>query len=49
MTTLFADIVGSTSLAETQDPEEWAELIGDTTTAMGRVVDRYGGRVSQVL
>ena len=49
VTTLFADIVGSTSLAETQDPEEWAELIGDTTTAMGRVVDRYGGRVSQVL
>ena len=49
VTTLFADIVGSTSLAETLDPEEWAELVGGATTAMGRVVERYGGRVSQVL
>ena len=49
MTTLFADVVGSTGLAETMDPEEWAELIGDATTTMGKVVDRYGGRVSQVL
>jgi class 3 adenylate cyclase len=49
VTTLFADVVGSTGLAETMDPEEWAELIGDATTTMGKVVDRYGGRVSQVL
>jgi class 3 adenylate cyclase len=49
VTTLFADVVGSTGLAETMDPEEWAELIGDATTMMGKVVDRYGGRVSQVL
>jgi class 3 adenylate cyclase len=49
VTTLFADIVGSTGLAETMDPEEWAELIGDATTTMGKVVDRYGGRVGQVL
>ena len=49
VTTLFADVVGSTGLAETMDPEEWAELVGDATTTMGKVVDRYGGRVSQVL
>jgi class 3 adenylate cyclase len=39
VTTLFADVVGSTGLAEAMDPEEWAELIGAATTTMGKVVD----------
>jgi class 3 adenylate cyclase len=49
VTALFADVVGSTALAESMDPEDWAELMADVTTRMGRVVERYGGRVGQVL
>jgi class 3 adenylate cyclase len=49
VTALFADVVGSTALAETMDPEEWAELMAEATSRMRRVVERYEGRVGQVL
>ncbi len=47
VTALFCDVVGSTALAETMDPEDWGELIGETISQMGRVVARYGGTISE--
>jgi class 3 adenylate cyclase len=49
VTSLFADVVGSTSLAESMDPEDWSELVGEAVRRMSSVVTRYEGRVAQVL
>ena len=42
VTALFCDVVGSTSLAETMDPEDWGDLMGEALRAMGEVVQRFG-------
>lgn len=47
VTALFCDVVGSTSIAETMDPEDWSELVGETMAIMGKVVDLYGGTISE--
>ncbi|MEA3510618.1 MAG: adenylate/guanylate cyclase domain-containing protein, partial [Actinomycetota bacterium] len=39
--------MGSTSLAETMDPEDWADIVGETMSAMAGCVERYGGTVVQ--
>jgi class 3 adenylate cyclase len=44
---LFCDVVGSTSLAETMDPEGWAEIVNSTVCAMATCVERYGGTVAR--
>ena len=40
---LFADIVGSTPLAERLEPEEYAALIGGCVDRMCRAVEEFGG------
>ena len=40
---LFADVVGSTPLAERLDPEEYAALIGGCVDRMCRAVEQFGG------
>jgi class 3 adenylate cyclase len=40
---LFADVVGSTPLAERLDPEEYGALIGGCVDRMCRAVEQFGG------
>jgi class 3 adenylate cyclase len=44
---LFCDVVGSTSLAEAMDPEDWADIVGRTVAEMAACVERYDGTVVQ--
>lgn len=47
VTALFCDVVGSTSIAETMDPEDWSEMVGMAMSTMGDVISRYGGTVTE--
>lgn len=47
VTALFCDLVGSTSIAETLDPEDWSELVSVAIENMGRVIARFGGTVTE--
>ncbi len=49
ITVLFADIAGSTSIAERLDPEDWTELVGEAFRRMNRTVERYGGTVARLM
>ncbi len=46
VTALFCDVVGSTSIAETMDPEDWSEMVGLAMSTMGDLIARYGGTVT---
>src|SRR2546428_7047435 len=45
ITVLFADIAGSTSIAERLDPEDWTILVGEAFQRMNRTIERYGGKI----
>lgn len=47
VTALFCDVVGSTSIAEAMDPEDWSEIVSQTIAVMADSVERYGGTVAQ--
>jgi class 3 adenylate cyclase len=49
LTVMFCDLVGSTALAESLDPEELRDLMRAYRTAATRVVERYEGHVAQYL
>ncbi len=49
VTILFADIAGSTSIAEKLDPEEWKEVVQGAHRRVSAAVERYGGMVAQYL
>lgn len=49
VTILFADVVGSTSLAERMDPEDWRELINAAFERLSPAIHRYDGTVAQLL
>src|SRR5438094_2731440 len=49
ITVLFADIAGSTSIAERLDPEDWTTLIGEAFQRMNRTVERYGGTIARLM
>src|SRR3990172_7082620 len=36
VTALFADVVGSTTLAESMDPEDWTQIINEAFDLMGK-------------
>ncbi|MGH2925330.1 MAG: ATP-binding protein, partial [Solirubrobacterales bacterium] len=42
---LFADVVGSTSLGESMDPEDFKGVIGGAVAKMASAVERFGGEV----
>lgn len=45
VTALFADVVGSTALAERLAPDEAKSLIGECVNQMSRAVHEYGGSI----
>lgn len=47
ITALFADVVGSTGLAESMDPEDWADLMNRVFDVLAQCVERYEGTVTQ--
>jgi class 3 adenylate cyclase len=49
VTALFADVVGSTALAEAMDPEEWREVVSGVHERVSRAVYRYEGTIAQLL
>ena len=49
VTMLFTDVVGSTSMAERMDPEEWADIIEDMYASLVAPVERYGGTVARFM
>jgi class 3 adenylate cyclase len=48
VTALFADVVGSTSLAEQMDPEDWTQLINEAFELMSNAVFHYEGTIAQL-
>ena len=48
-TILFADVAGSTALAEQMDAEDWAEAMNGAFAFMNASVSRYGGTVSRLM
>ena len=46
-TVLFADLVGSTSMADAQDPERTRQMLNRFYDAMTDEVERYGGTVEK--
>ncbi len=49
VTILFFDLVGSTSLAEKLDPEEWRQILSRVHAALGETVAAHHGMVAQYL
>lgn len=49
VTALFTDIVGSTSLAEQMDPEDWREIVNGAHERVSAAVYRYEGTIAQLL
>jgi class 3 adenylate cyclase len=49
LTVLFADLAGSTAIAERMDPEDWTTLVGEAFASMNQTVDRYGGTVARLM
>ncbi len=45
MTLMFCDVVGSTALADTRDPEEVTAILRHYRTVCSEAVDRYGGTI----
>lgn len=49
LTVLFADIAGSTAIAERMDPEDWTAIVGQAFSRLNRSVERYGGTVARLM
>jgi predicted ATPase/class 3 adenylate cyclase len=49
VTVLFADVVGSTSLAERMDPEDWSEFINLAWGWLSPAIYRYEGSIAHIL
>jgi ABC-type oligopeptide transport system substrate-binding subunit/class 3 adenylate cyclase len=48
VTALFADLVGSTALADKLDPEEVRLIVGEAVARMVRAIEAYGGTVKDL-
>ena len=48
VTALFADLVGSTALGETLDPEEAKLIMGEAIARMVRTVEEFGGTIKDL-
>lgn len=49
VTVLFCDVKGSTAIAESRDPEDWAEIMGGAFAILRAPVERYDGTVARVM
>ncbi len=49
VTVLFCDIVGSTEIASSLDPEDWQEVLRTHQARAGEIVGKHGGHVAQYL
>lgn len=49
MTVLFTDVVDSTTLAESMDPEEWTSLMNAAFNQLTPVVTRYEGTIARLM
>ncbi|HET7467081.1 MAG TPA: adenylate/guanylate cyclase domain-containing protein [Candidatus Dormibacteraeota bacterium] len=49
LTVLFADIAGSTAIAERMDPEDWTVLVGEAFKRMNSTIERYGGTIARLM
>src|SRR3954468_21321345 len=49
LTILFADVVGSTAMAEKLDPEEITEIMNGTFALFNAAVAKYGGTVARLM
>ena len=48
VTALFADVVGSTSMAEQMDPEDWTAMMNSAFEQLSKAVFRYEGTIAQL-
>ena len=48
VTALFADVVGSTALAESMDAEDWTLILNEAFKRMAEAVYRYEGTIAQL-
>src|SRR5512136_1757804 len=49
VTILFMDMVGSTSMAEKLDPEDWRQVVTKLHTALGETIIDHHGTIAQYL
>src|SRR5215831_9055681 len=49
ITVLFADLAGSTAIAERMDPEDWTALVGRALACMSHSVETHGGKVARLM
>jgi class 3 adenylate cyclase len=49
ITVLFADIAGSTAIAERMDPEDWTAVVGQAFARMNATVERYDGTIARLM
>jgi len=49
LSVLFCDLVGSTAIAATLDPEDWREVLAGYHTSATEAVERFGGHVALYL
>src|SRR5437879_7105325 len=49
ITVLFADIAGSTAIAERMDPEDWTALVGEAFKRMTSTIERYDGTIARLM
>ncbi len=49
MTAVFGDVVNSTALAASMDPEDWTEIINDAFSRMSQVIYRYEGTIARLM
>jgi class 3 adenylate cyclase len=48
VTALFVDVVGSTTLAESMDPEDWTTVINEAFDLLSKAVFHYEGTIAQL-
>src|SRR3989442_10937447 len=49
VTALFADVVGSTALAEQMDAEDWTEIMNGAFDRISRPIFRYEGTIARLM
>lgn len=49
ITVFFADLAGSTAIAERMDPEDWTAVVGQAFARMNATVQRYDGTIARLM